>query len=40
VPAGQAVGLVQAVQGARPDADHVEPAKQGAAHVLLAVFQA
>ena len=40
MPAGQAVGLVQAVQGARPDVDQVEPATHGSEHVLLDGFQA
>ena len=40
VPAAQAVGLVQAAQGARPVEDHDVPFTQGAAHALLAVFQA
>jgi len=40
VPAGQAVGLVQAAQGARPVELQVLPLTQGKAQVLLAVFQA
>ena len=40
MPAAQALGLVQAAQGARPVELQVEPFTQGSEHVLFAVFQA
>ena len=40
MPAAQALGLVQAAQGARPVELQFVPATHGSAHVFFAVFQA